>query len=50
MRAGRQGELTNWKPQRGGQVRILEEDKQVRDTHSLRNTEGGGSELENKSD
>jgi hypothetical protein len=47
-RAGKQGELTNWKAQRGGQDRTQEEREQVRGTHPLKNAEGEDQDLKIK--
>ena len=39
----KQGALTNWRPQREGQVRTQKEINQVRGTYKLETTEGGTS-------
>ena len=43
-KATKQGELTNWRQQREGQVRTWKESNQARGTHSLETAEGGTSQ------
>jgi len=39
----KQGALTNWRPQKEGQVRTWKESNQARGTYTLETTEGGTS-------